>query len=173
MANEPLTHWKKLTNPNYIGAYTLDPGQDMILTIRNCIRETVTGEAGKKEECTILYFMEAGIKPMILNKTNAKTIAKIHGTPYIQQWAGKQIQIYSKQVDAFGTTTDALRVRDFVPQSKQLDITDALFKLESCETVDELKDVFLKLSKAEQSHKDVKARTEELKEALTAKATQL
>ena len=29
------THWKKLTNPDYLGAYALEDGEDMIVTIKN------------------------------------------------------------------------------------------------------------------------------------------
>jgi hypothetical protein len=138
----------------------------MVLTIRSCAIEIVAGTDGKKQECMVIHFMENGIKPMICNKTNAKTITKVHKTPYIEQWAGKKIQLYSAPVSAFGTTTDALRIRDFVPQVKELDVTDAIKKLESAGSLDELKAIFLKLSKAEQSHQDVKSRTEELKAVL-------
>ena len=27
------THWRKMTNPNYMGAYSLDEGRDVVLTI--------------------------------------------------------------------------------------------------------------------------------------------
>ena len=36
------THWKKLTNPNYIGSYALLPGQEIILTIEKIQNEEVT-----------------------------------------------------------------------------------------------------------------------------------
>ena len=28
-----LTHWKKLSNPNYLGAYSIEDNKDLILTI--------------------------------------------------------------------------------------------------------------------------------------------
>ena len=77
------THWKKLHNPDYLGAYFLQPGQDLILTIQKVQKEIVVGADGKREECTVLHFKEKEAKPMILNATNAKTISKIYGTPYI------------------------------------------------------------------------------------------
>ena len=55
------THWKKLTNPDYLGAYALTPGQDLIATIKTVKREIVTGPEGKKEECSVCYFAESGI----------------------------------------------------------------------------------------------------------------
>ncbi len=161
-----LTHWKKLTNPNYLGAYSIEPGQDLVLTIKCCQNEMVAGPDGKKEECLVLHFQESGVKPMILNKTNAKTISKVHKTPYIEQWPGKQVQIYTASVSAFGTTTDALRIRDFAPQSKRIDTTEAILKLGQCETIEELKATFLSLSKAEQSDKQLKEYTETLKAKL-------
>lgn len=111
-----LTHWKKLTNPDYLGAYALESGKDMILTIKNVTRETVTGAEGKKEECTIIHFAE-NVKPMICNATNAKMIQKLYGTPYIEEWSGRAIQIYIKTgIKVGGETTDGLRIRPAIPQ---------------------------------------------------------
>ena len=113
-----MTHWKKLTNPDYLGAYALDEGQELILTISYVREETVTGPDGKKEDCTVMHFAEK-VKPMILNVTNAKTISKIYETPYIENWAGKKIQIYVAQVKAFGDLVDALRIRPFIPKEDE------------------------------------------------------
>lgn len=115
---ETKTHWKKLINPDYLGAYSLNPGQDLILTIDIVIREKVTGTGGKKQECTVLHFKEK-VQPMILNRTNAKTIAKVYNTNYIEDWAGKQVQIYAEKVDAFGEQVEALRIRPLVPQTQK------------------------------------------------------
>jgi hypothetical protein len=111
------THWRKLHNPDYLGAYALEPGKDMILTIKTAANEMVTGADGKKEECMVLRFVEPE-KPMIVNVTNAKTIEKIYKTPYIEEWAGKQIQLYVAKIKAFGETLDALRIRPFVPKPR-------------------------------------------------------
>ena len=85
------THWKKLINLDYLGAYSLDPGKDMILTIKGVRNEIVTGPDGKKEECMVMSFIE-NVKPMIVNSTNAKTIQKLYKTPYIEEWQGRKIQ---------------------------------------------------------------------------------
>lgn len=114
----PKTHWKKLSNPDYLGAYALDPGKDMILTIRSVAEENVIGADGKKEDCIVMRFQE-NVKPMIINATNAKTIQKIYHTPYIEDWAGCKIQLYVAQVKAFGEVVDALRIRPTVPKVEQ------------------------------------------------------
>jgi ribosomal protein L34E len=116
---QPKTHWKKLSNPDYIGAYALEPDKDMILTIRNIKNEVVKGPDGKKEECTVAHFKE-NVKPMIINATNAKTIEKIYGTPFVEDWLGRKIQIFSDRVKAFGDYVDALRIRPFIPEQTEI-----------------------------------------------------
>ena len=117
------THWKKLTNPNYLGAYSIDDGQDLILTIAYVRQEDVIGSDGKKEECAVCHFKERDFKPMILNVTNMKAIAKVVGSPYIDDWPGHRIQIGTESVRAFGTVTDALRVRPEKPkEARQAEI---------------------------------------------------
>ena len=69
----------------------------------------VVGAEGKKEECTVVHFVE-GEKPLILNATNGKMIAKIAQSPYIEQWAGVRIVLVVERVKAFGDITDAVRV---------------------------------------------------------------
>jgi len=110
-----LTHWKKLSNPNYLGAYSIEDGKDLLLTIGAVRQEEIMGTDGKKEECIVCYFSDSD-KPMILNATNAKQIQKLLNTPYIEQWAGHKIQIGSEKVKAFGDVVEALRVRKFLPK---------------------------------------------------------
>lgn len=164
---EQLTHFKKLQNPDYLGSYELPNGEDLILTIKSVATEMITGNGGKKEEKMVIRFAE-NVKPMICNRTNAKVIAKIHKTPYIEQWAGKPIQLYSSRITAFGEEVDALRVRDFLPKTKQIDTTDAIAKIRLCKSLDELKTVYSRLTKPEQGHPDVIAAKDEMKGGLKA-----
>ena len=105
---ENKTHWKKLTNPNYLGAYAFQPGEEKTVTIKEVKRENVQNQKGT-EECTVAYF-EEDIKPLILNKTNAGMIAKVWGSPFIEDWTGCRIILKVKKVNAFGEITDAVRV---------------------------------------------------------------
>ena len=113
-----LTHWKKLTNPNYIGAYSLQPGEERIVTITKVVRENVKGIDGKSEECTVAHLQ--GEKPMILNATNCKTLTKIYQTPYIEQWSGKSVIIYAAKIKAFGEEIEALRIKNVKPENAML-----------------------------------------------------
>lgn len=108
------THYKKFLNPDYLGAYALEDGRDIILTIGSIKQDTVVGTDGKKEVCSVCHFRE-NVKPMILNATNSKTIAKLFDSPYVEDWIGHRIQIGIERVKAFGDVWDALRVRNFHP----------------------------------------------------------
>ena len=109
-----LTHWKKLRDPNYIGSWDIEQGKELVVTLESVSKELVTGPEGKKEYCTVAKLK--GMKPMILNATNAKTIAKVCGSPFIEQWQNKRITLYVAQIKAFGELVDALRIRATAPE---------------------------------------------------------
>jgi len=108
------THWKRLMNPDYIGAYWLPEGEDATVTIDYVVREIITGTGGKKEECTVAH-LKSGVKPFILNATNSKTIAKLYG-PYIEDWHGKKITLFASTAKLAGDTVECLRIRPKVAE---------------------------------------------------------
>lgn len=117
------THWKKQFNYDYLGSYSLPEGDPVILTMAATKKELIIGTSGKKEEAFVCYFKEKldWVKPMILNRTNCKTIEKIYGTPYVEDWTGKQITIYIQSgVRAFGDVVDALRIKKEKPKLPDL-----------------------------------------------------
>lgn len=115
-----LTHWKKLVDPRYIGAYALPNGNDLIVTIEGVRSEEITMMGGKKEVHSIMYIK--GQKPMILNATNSKSIHKLYG-PYIEEWAGKQITLYGSTAKLGGEMVECLRIRPSVPTREKQAIT--------------------------------------------------
>ena len=117
------THWKKLFNPNYLGSWAFQPGEEKTLTIKSVEKEMVSnGE--KKEECLVIHF-EENEKPWIVNKTNGEMITKVWGTPYTEDWIGKRITLKVKKVKAFGDMVDAVRVSKDRP-------TDEIINCEKC-----------------------------------------
>lgn len=152
---ETLTHWKKELPNDYIGAYMMPTdGSDIVLTIDKVLTEKVPGSDGSKKDCLVAHFKE-NVKPMILNRTNAKTITKVYGTPFIERWRGNKIQIYTAKVKAFGEQTDALRIRDFKPKDKEIDPAKAIEKITASATLQELQTNYMGLSKSEQAHPDI------------------
>jgi len=116
------THWKTLANQDYIGAYALQPGEDLTVTIRAVVQQQVTGSGGRKQEC-IVAVLEAPHKPLILNSTNSKSIQKLYG-PYIEDWAGKQITLYASTTQLAGDVVECIRIRPTVGAPKKSAITD-------------------------------------------------
>lgn len=104
-------------NPNYLGSWDLDelPNREATLTIARIVDEAVVTN-GKEERCTVCYWMEKGFKPMILNVTNKKMIAKLYHTKDTEKLIGKAVVIGVEQVKAFGDTHDALRIRKRIPK---------------------------------------------------------
>jgi hypothetical protein len=116
-------HWKKLVNPSYIGAYSLEENgeyKNKVVTITKVEKLPVQGADGKAEDCVVASLQDE--KPFILNKTNLKTIESVAGTPDVDKWAGLRIELTVKKVRAFGETTDALRI---VPKAPALPLLDA------------------------------------------------
>ena len=109
------THWKKITNTNYFSSWDLPEGKDMIVRIIEIRQEMIQNAQGREEKAVAVI---EGQKPLILNTTNMKSIAKALGTPYVEEWAGRKVQLYSEKVAAFGEITEAVRVRDFDPEAK-------------------------------------------------------
>lgn len=108
-----LTHWKKLTDPRFLGSHDFEPNQEVKVTIESVTSEVIELFNGKRLEnksCILARFVGAK-KPMLLNKENMKLISKVTGTPYIEQWAGKAIVLHVAKVSAFGDIVDAVRVK--------------------------------------------------------------
>jgi hypothetical protein len=61
------------------------------------------------EEKPVAYFMGKD-KGLVLNKTNAGTIAVLHG-PETDQWIGREVKLYPTKVQFQGGMVDAIRIR--------------------------------------------------------------
>ena len=72
-----------------------------------------------KEDKPILYFVGKE-KGMVLNKTNATTIAALYG-PESDDWTGQVIELFPAMVDFQGKQTEAIRVR--APRAQRPTVT--------------------------------------------------
>ena len=80
---------------NYLGSWDLydSPNQKIQVTIAKVQDEEVINQ-GKKETATVCYFVERQYKPMILNVTNKKTLAKLFKTTRSENYIGKRIEMH-------------------------------------------------------------------------------
>lgn len=106
--------YRKFMDKNYLGAWDVPDGEDLVLTIDHAARDDVKNERGSERKLTI-HFVE-DYKPMILNATNSKAISEAYGSTKVEDWSGKRIAIYVTKVPAFGGITDALRIRAYPPK---------------------------------------------------------
>lgn len=102
-------------NPNFLGSWDLydRPNKRIIVTIDSICDEDVVNQ-GREERVTVCHFREQ-VKPMILNLTNKKTIAKLYKTKDSEKLRGKCMEIGFEQVKAFGKLSDALRIIPKIP----------------------------------------------------------
>lgn len=124
---EQLTAWKGLTNPDYIGAYMFQPGERKVVQILSVSQEEVTGDKGKKQMCIVAKLKDE--KPMILNKTNCKTIQVITGSKYIEHWRGIRVTLYVDDKVQFGKDiVEGLRIEKQAPPLPELTPTHEKWK---------------------------------------------
>lgn len=131
-----MEHWKTNFDYKYTGAYELQPNEERIVTIKKVCKEEVNSTDGKKSMCLVAYFNESS-KPMVLNKTNCKTIEKIY-SPFTDEWIGKKITVFAQKVKAFGDVVDALRIRPTKPIEKEIDYSVQIKQLNDCKTMEQL-----------------------------------
>ena len=90
----------------YIKASDLQ-GKTPTVTIDHVSLEAVGRD---KDQRWVAYFINKD-KGLVVNKTNARTIATIANSPDTDEWGGVQIQLFVAQVDFAGDTVEAIRVR--------------------------------------------------------------
>jgi hypothetical protein len=99
-------------------------GRDVTLTISRLVQEDLRTDKGDEAKW-IIYFAEMEerhrrdskqmMKKLVLNVTNARSIAKLHGNE-TDDWIGKKITLFPTKTAAFGEQVDCLRIRPTVPK---------------------------------------------------------
>jgi hypothetical protein len=111
---DQYSHYQEYFN-NFLGAWSFKNG-DEVLTITGVREEEMfDAQTGGKKKGLCVYVAEKEL-PMVLNKTNATMIAEVTGTDVLGEWIGKRICVGTERVKAFGKVSEAIRVRDRVPE---------------------------------------------------------
>jgi len=118
------THYRKVFDSPYLSS--ADIVEPVVLTIAKVTQE-IDKTKKTKDVFNTAYFAEKEIrpgeklKPMILNATNSKTMCKLAGTPFIQEWANISVTVYVDNNVRFGKEVmDGLRINTRAPARKQL-----------------------------------------------------
>lgn len=119
------THYKLLFPKDYLAAPHLK-GRDVTLTVEGVSVEALHTSGGTEMK-PVMTFVELErrfkrdptkvTRKLVLNVTNAETIAGMHG-PEIEGWTGKAITIYPTTTRFGRDTVDCIRVRKRKPASK-------------------------------------------------------
>ena len=94
-------------------------GRDLTATINE-----IAEEMFREDKKFVLVFQEC--KPLILNKTNARTISLLYGED-TENWLGKKITLFTTEVSFRGETTVGIRVRTQEPPDAAGPGTDLKF----------------------------------------------
>ena len=115
-----MTDYRSMYDRDYIGHWDLG-GRDVAVTISKVNAGELTAVGGRKSKKPIVHFRN-GPKPLICNKTNAKTIAALYGN-MVEDWVGKRITLFvsmTRNPDG-GGETECIRIRPKMPGAGQDD----------------------------------------------------
>lgn len=99
----------KLYKSAYLKAADLD--DDTTVTIEEIRIEEINGDTKP-----VVYF-EGFEQGLVLNKTNANTIAQVLGDDDTDNWVGGRVTLFVTQVDFQGKSTEAIRVKARAPKA--------------------------------------------------------
>ena len=106
--------YQKTLDKTYLGHWDVPEDGDLIVTIdhfeKNEIKSGPSAAAEKKHIC---YFRDA--KPMVVNKTNLKLLAKATGSDKFEDWEGKTVALWAAPVPQ-ADSGKGLRFREYLPK---------------------------------------------------------
>ena len=110
-----LESWEKIIDPNFINAELLgDIGTEKVVTIKDIYMAECYDEGMKaKIQKQTVFFEEC--KPMVLNKTNAKTLKRLFSpnSDDPQNAFGHKVILKVEEVKAFGKKTTGIRIKEY------------------------------------------------------------
>lgn len=136
-----IESWEKIIDPNFINAELLgDVGAEKVVTIKDIdYMECFDNKTKNKVEKQAVSFEEC--KPMILNKTNAKTLKKLFSPndddPKL--CVGHKVVLYVVSVKVGGQQTTGIRIKEY-SEEKCADCGQAILP-KAGKTVAELIDI--------------------------------
>lgn len=113
-------HYRAIAKSDHLGVADLEDfieeKKSMVFTITHVKQEINVTVAGKKGNFNIAYFAE-GIKPLVLNNTNAKVI-KIFagGSPFVEDWKNIPVELFiDDTIKLKGELTGGVRIKNIKP----------------------------------------------------------
>lgn len=104
-----IDHWEALFDSKYLRWFDIADKGEVTVTIQDAKKEELTMKGGVKKVAPVLTIKGAK-KRFVLNKTNAESIALLHGNQPTK-WKGKTITLFVTKTKLQGKDTDCIRVR--------------------------------------------------------------
>jgi len=98
----------------YLKADDLEEG-DLVVAIKDAQFEEFPDPKTKRPDQKPVLYFRGDTKPLVLNKTNYKTISTLLGSDDTDDWVGRSITLYATEVESFGETMLGIRVRAKLP----------------------------------------------------------
>ncbi len=115
-------HYRAVFKSDHLGVPDLEDFIEEGRPLKFTIQRTDQGKhkvAGKQINCNVAFFAE-GIKPMVLNATNSKQIAKFAKSNFVQDWNNIPIEMYiDSSVKMKGATVGGIRIKPVQPRSEK------------------------------------------------------
>lgn len=110
-----LESWEKVIDNNFISAEMLGTtGAEKVVTIKDIdFAECYDEQKKQKVQKQTVFFEEC--KPLVLNKTNAKTLKKLFSpnSDDPKDCLGHKVVLKVENIKAFGKQTDCIRIKEF------------------------------------------------------------
>jgi hypothetical protein len=102
------THWRKLRNEKYLGAWDFEHNKEYPFLIDNVKKEEIPSRNGGNDLRPVIY-TKTSAKGIVLNVTNAKMIEILHG-PEIEEWVNKKVVVTIRKEKIKGEMVDVIRL---------------------------------------------------------------
>ena len=134
-----IDSWEKILDPNFVYAELIGQiGSERVVTITDVdFLETYNRKTNTKEKKLSLIFEDC--KPLVLNKTNIKTMIRLFGSDNPSKCVGKKITLYVDNAKFAGKPTTGIRIREF--KGYKCNMCGALIKPAAGRTIEELAEI--------------------------------
>lgn len=139
-----LNSWEKVIDNNFISAEMIGTaGAEKIVTITDIdFAECYDDQKKQKVQKQTVFFQES--KPLVLNKTNAKTLKRLFSpnSDDPSDCVGHKVILKVENVKAFGKMTDAIRIKEF--SEEKCPICGKVILPYAGKTVEEVKEISMR-----------------------------
>jgi hypothetical protein len=135
MKTDNKTHYRKVFKSDHLGSADLEEmiedKKRLVFTIEKVLQYIKTNDknsgvsvAGKRISANIAYLK--GAKPLVLNATNSKVMAKMMDSKFVDDWAGAIVELYiDPNVKMKGEIVGGVRIKPTAATPQKPKLTPA------------------------------------------------